>query len=114
MVPAVRLLLPGVALPLIPANRLVSILPDAVSPAAVTLRGYAEAMFRWFGHQPALTFQAFDDWKQAVAPEDAQATWDHIIRSPSHSIAKAERLLGYRPRWTSLQAVQDSVAHLLS
>jgi nucleoside-diphosphate-sugar epimerase len=87
---------------------------NAVSPAAVTLRGYAEAMFRWFGHQPDLSFLSFEEWQKGVAPEDAQATWEHIIRSPSHSIAKAERLLGYRPRWTSLQAVQHSVAHLLS
>lgn len=85
---------------------------NAVSPAALTLRGYAEAMFRWFGHQPALAFLPFDDWKAGVAPEDAQASWEHIARSPSHSITKAERLLGYRPRWTSLAAVQDSVAYL--
>lgn len=87
---------------------------NAVSPAALTLRGYAEAMFRWFGHAPDLSFLPFAEWQKTMAPEDAQATWDHIARSPSHSIVKAERLLGYSPRWTSLAAVQDSVARLLA
>ena len=44
---------------------------------------------------------------------DAQATWEHVARSPNCSIAKAERLLGYRPRYTSLQAVQEAVAWLM-
>lgn len=87
---------------------------NAVSPAALTLKGYAEAMFRWHGHDPQLSFLPFEQWKASVTPEDAEATWEHIARSPSHSISKAERLLGYAPRWTSLQAVQDSVARLLA
>ncbi len=87
---------------------------NAVSPAAITLRGYAEAMFRWFGHEPKLEFLPFDDWKATVAEDDAQATWEHIARSPCHSIAKAERLLGYAPRYSSLQAVQESVGALLA
>ena len=86
---------------------------NAVSPAALSLRGYGEAMFRHFGHDPAISTAPFDQWKAGVAPEDASATWDHISRSPCHSIAKAERLLGYRPRYTALAAVQESVAVLL-
>lgn len=87
---------------------------NAVSPAALSLRGYAEAMFRHFGHTPAITYAPFDQWKVGVAPQDAAATWEHIIRSPCHSMAKAERLLGYRPRYSSLAAVQESVAVLLT
>ena len=87
---------------------------NAVSPAALTLRGYAEAMFRFFGHEPRLTFAPFDDWKKAVTAEDAQATWEHIARSPCHSIDKGRRRLGYAPRYTSLQAVQESVGRLLA
>lgn len=85
----------------------------AVSSGALTLRGYAEAMSRWFGHEPKLEFLPYETWAEGQTPEDAQATWEHIARSPSCSIAKAERLLGYRPRYTSLQAVQESVAWLM-
>jgi len=87
---------------------------NAVSPAALTLRGYAEAMYEWFGREAAIEFSPFDEWKSSVAKADAQATWEHIARSPSHSIEKAERLVGYRPRFSSLDAVKESVAALLA
>lgn len=86
---------------------------NAVSPAAISLRGYAEAMYRWFGHEPALEFLPFESWKTTVSAEDAQATWEHVSRSPCHSIEKAASLIGYRPRFSSLQAVQESVGVLL-
>ena len=87
---------------------------NTVSPGAVTLRGYAEAMFAWFGHEPNLKFLPWPDWKALQkSEEEATATWEHITRSPSHSIAKAQRLLGYRPRYTSLDAVKESVAWLV-
>ncbi len=85
-----------------------------VSPAAVTLRGYAEAMAVWFGQEARLTFLPWDEWKTTVTPEEAQATWDHIAHSPNCSIAKAARLINYRPRYASLQAVQESVAWLIA
>jgi nucleoside-diphosphate-sugar epimerase len=80
-----------------------------VSDAAVTLRGFAEAAAGWFGRQARLAFLPWDDYKSAVAPEHAQATWEHISRSPSMSIAKARHRLGYEPRYTSLQTAADSV-----
>jgi hypothetical protein len=48
-----------------------------------------------------------------VSEKEAQITWDHISRSPNCSIAKAERLLQYRPRYTSLQAIRESVFAML-
>lgn len=86
---------------------------NAVSPQAINLRGYAEAMYRWFGHEPQLSYQPFDTWKLGVPDKDAQATWEHIVRSPSHSMAKAKRLLGYEPHYSSLEAVQEAVTWLL-
>ena len=32
---------------------------NAVSEQAVTLRGFAEALYRWFGHEPLLAFQPY-------------------------------------------------------
>ena len=43
----------------------------------------------------------------------AAATWEHICRSPNSSIDKARRLLGYEPRYTSLEAVYESVTWLI-
>lgn len=87
---------------------------NAVSPQAVNLRGYAEAMYRWFGHEPKLTYLPFEEWKQGVDSKDAEATWEHIVRSPSHSMAKAGRLLGFAPRYGSLEAVQEAVRWLIA
>ncbi len=48
-----------------------------------------------------------------VSARDAAVTEDHIRHSPHCSIEKARRLLGYEPRYTPLQAVEESVAWLL-
>ena len=84
-----------------------------VSPAAITLRGYAEAVAAWFDQQARLRFLPWPEWRATVAEADTNATWDHIAHSPSCSIAKAERLLEYRPRYSSLQAVDEAVHWLI-
>jgi nucleoside-diphosphate-sugar epimerase len=84
-----------------------------VSPAALTLRGYAEAVAAWFGQPAHLSFMPFEQWRATVSEEDAERTWDHIAHSPNCSIAKAQRLLDYQPRYTSLQAVFESVSWLV-
>ena len=84
-----------------------------VSPAALSLRGYAEAMAAWFGCPAVLRYLPWDEWKTTVSPEEASATWDHIAHSPCASIAKAERVLDYHPRYSSLQAVQESLTWLI-
>ena len=80
---------------------------------ALTLRGYAEMMGHWFGQPAVLEFAGWEQWRTTVSPEEAQATWDHIAHSPNCSIAKAQRLLGYQPRYTSLQGVQEAVTWLI-
>lgn len=81
----------------------------AVSSGALTLRGYAEAMFRHFGHEPRLAFLPWEAWAATQDEEEAKTTYEHIARSPNCAIAKAERLLGYAPRFTSLEAVVDAL-----
>jgi len=85
-----------------------------VSPAALTLRGFAEATAAWFGRTARLKFLPFDEWKRGELPADAEQTWDHIAHSPNASIEKARRLLGYAPRYSSLDAVRESVDWLVS
>lgn len=84
-----------------------------VSPAALTLRGYAEAVAAWFGQEANLKFLPWDEWRKTVMEEEAQATWEHIYRSPNASIAKAQRLIHYAPRYSSLQGIFESVSWLI-
>jgi nucleoside-diphosphate-sugar epimerase len=86
----------------------------AVSPQALTLRGYAEAVAGWFGVEPRLRFVPFDEWAVGLDPEVARTSREHIDHSPSMSIEKARTLLGYVPRYTSLQAIRESLAWLIA
>ncbi len=86
----------------------------ALSPAALTLRGYAEAVAGWFGWEAALSYEPFDVWREEVSEADAATTLGHLEHSPNcYSIAKGERLLNYQPRYSSLQAVRESVNWLI-
>ncbi len=80
-----------------------------VSPSALTLRGFAERMAAWFGQPAKLVFLPWEQWRSTVSEKDARSTWDHISHSPNCSIEKARRLLGYAPRYTSIEAVQEAV-----
>jgi nucleoside-diphosphate-sugar epimerase len=84
------------------------------SPAAMTLRGYAEAVAAHFGRPARLAFLAWEEWRRTVTEAQATATWDHIVHSPNCSIAKARQRLGYAPRYSSLEAVIESVNSLIA
>jgi nucleoside-diphosphate-sugar epimerase len=85
-----------------------------VSPAALTLRGYAESVAGWFGQAAELRFLPWNEWKDSVSSEEARDTLSHIAHSPNASISKARRLLGYEPRYSSLQAVYESLQWLIA
>lgn len=84
-----------------------------VSDRALTLRGYAEAVSSWFGQTARLSYRPYTEWATGWGKEDAEATWEHIARSPSMSTQKIVGTLGYRPGYTSLGAVHQSLAWLV-
>jgi nucleoside-diphosphate-sugar epimerase len=84
-----------------------------VSPAALTLYGYAQGVAGWFGKEAQLKFLPWDEWKQTVAEKEAEITWGHVARSPNCSIEKAKRLIGYQPRYRSLEATREAVFALI-
>ena len=81
------------------------------SPAAMTLRGYAEVVAAHFGRPARLAFLPWDEWRKGVTERSANVTWDHIARSPNYSIEKARRRIGYQPRYRSLDAIRESLFH---
>lgn len=86
---------------------------NVVSPSALTLRGYAEAVAGWFGKPANLSFLPWEEWKETATADDAKVTWDHILHSSCCSIEKARGVLGYQPRYTSLEAVRESLEWLI-
>lgn len=86
----------------------------AVSPQALSLAGFAEAMFQWFGKTPNVRFLPWKEWCDTVKDEDSiQTTYGHLMHSNVCSIEKSVRLIEYRPRYTSLQAVCECVGRMI-
>jgi nucleoside-diphosphate-sugar epimerase len=85
-----------------------------VSPAAISLADYAEAVCRWFERPPRIRFVPWEEWRSLVSEKDANIAWDHIARSPNCSIRKAQRLLDYQPQYTSLEAIRESLTWLVA
>ena len=85
----------------------------AVSCAALTLEGFARAVAAWFGKEANLRFVPWSEWVAKNNEADAAMTETSMRHSPNASIEKAKRLLGYEPRYTSLEAIHESVDWLL-
>ena len=84
-----------------------------VSEAALTLRGFAERMGAWFEKPARIKFLPWEEWKQGLTEKEIANTEDHLRHSPNCSIEKARNFLGYKPQYTSLEAVQESVTWLM-
>ena len=85
-----------------------------VSPAALTMREYAERIAWWAGREPILAFLPWEEWRARHSETDARITWDHLAHSPNCSIGKARELLGYQPRYSSLEAVEEALEWLIA
>jgi len=86
---------------------------QVVSPAAMTMRGYAESLAGWFGQPARLRFVPWEEYRGTVSDEDAQSTWVHLAHCSNYSIAKAQKVLGYQPRYSSLEGVCESLVWLI-
>ncbi len=75
----------------------------------ITMREYAKGVASWTGREAAVEFVPWRDWQTTVSDEDAALSHDHIMHSPSASIAKAETVLGFAPKFTALEAVRDAL-----
>jgi len=86
----------------------------AVSAESLTLFGYAQALYRWFGKEPQIKFLPWGEWCKHINDEElCNSTYLHIARSGTFSIEKGKRLIGYSPRYTVLEAIKESVASML-
>jgi nucleoside-diphosphate-sugar epimerase len=81
---------------------------------AMTQRGLAAGVARWFGREPALDFVGWDEFTRLAGPEQAEVTREHTTRSIAASIAQAREVLGYAPRYTSLQALNEALSWLVA
>jgi nucleoside-diphosphate-sugar epimerase len=85
----------------------------AVSTAAMTIRGYAESLAAWFGQPARLRFVPWEEYRATVSAEEAQETWDHLAHSSNCSLSKVQKLLDYRPRYSSMEGVCEALSGLI-
>jgi nucleoside-diphosphate-sugar epimerase len=83
-----------------------------VSEQAMTLRGLAGGVAGWFGREPVVELVDWAQFERRVGAEHAEATREHVARSIAASIDRARDVLGYRPRYSSLQALRESLGWL--
>jgi nucleoside-diphosphate-sugar epimerase len=83
-----------------------------VSEQAMTMRGLAAGVAGWFGREPLLDLVDWSEFERRVGAEHAGVTRDHAGRSIAASIDRARDLLGYTPRYSSLDALHESLRWL--
>jgi nucleoside-diphosphate-sugar epimerase len=83
-----------------------------VSEQAMTLRGLAAGVAGWFGREPVLDFVEWTEFERRVGAGHAEATREHVARSIAASIDRAREVLGYQPRFSSLDALHESLRWL--
>ena len=76
----------------------------------VTMIDYAHAVASWSDREAMIDLMSWEEWRLTVSERDAELTHDHMLHSPCASIAKAEKLLGFCPRYTAVEAVRDALA----
>ena len=86
----------------------------ATAPAAITMRGLGEKMYLWFGKKPNIEYLPWKEWCTKIAnPQFITSTEEHVLHSDNYSIALAEKLIDYKPRYTIFQAVCEGVLSLI-
>jgi nucleoside-diphosphate-sugar epimerase len=85
-----------------------------VSEQAMTLRGLAVGVAQWFGREPVLDFVDWDEFGRRVGPEHAETTREHTFRGITASIDRARQVLGYAPRYSTLEALNEALAWLVA
>lgn len=83
-----------------------------VSEQAMTLRGLAAGVAGWFGREPAIELLDLAEFEQRVGVEHAGVSREHVARGIAASIDRGRDVLGYRPRYSSLDALHESLRWL--
>ncbi len=83
---------------------------SAVAPYAMTMRGCSEAVAALFGRQANLAYCSLDELRDDPA---YACILSHVEESVVASPAKAERLLGFRPRYTTEEIYAECIEEML-
>lgn len=85
-----------------------------VAEQAMTMRGLAAGVAGWFGREAVLDYVSWSEFEEQVGPAHAAAARDHGQRSITASIDRARDVLGYRPRFSTLDTLRESLRWLVA
>jgi len=85
-----------------------------VAGQAMTLRGLATGVAAWFGREPVLDLVDWPEFARRAGADNAAATRAHVERSIAASIDRARAVLGYAPRYTTLDALREALRWLVA
>jgi nucleoside-diphosphate-sugar epimerase len=85
-----------------------------VAEQAMTLRGLAAGVAGWFGREPVIELVDWAEFARRVGADHASTTREHVARSIAASIDRGREILGYRPRYTALDALRESLRRLVA
>jgi nucleoside-diphosphate-sugar epimerase len=85
-----------------------------VAGQAMTLRGLAAGVARWFGREPVLELVDWAEFERCAGAGPAGTTREHTDRSITASIDRARQVLGYAPRYSSLDALHEALTWLVA
>jgi nucleoside-diphosphate-sugar epimerase len=83
-----------------------------VSEQAMTLRGLAAGVAGWFGREAVLELVDWAEFERRVGAQHAAATREHVGRGIAASIDRARAVLGFTPRYSSLDALHEALRWL--
>jgi nucleoside-diphosphate-sugar epimerase len=86
---------------------------SATAPYALMLKACAETVARYFGQTANLEYRPLEEMDHVVDAEAYRIMCENVRYSPCCSIEKAQRVLGYSPRYTTEQIYGECLEYLL-
>lgn len=82
----------------------------AVAKESMTLYGYALSLYRYFHQEPQIRFLSWEKFCDYLGNKEyIDDCYHHIARSGHYSIEKAQKLLGYEPRYTTWETIVEAM-----
>ncbi|MGK0281485.1 MAG: nucleoside-diphosphate-sugar epimerase [Patiriisocius sp.] len=84
----------------------------AVAEQSLTLLAYTEAMIERYKSKSEIGYLSLPELAEQQSDADYQDTVEHIRHSPNCSMEKARKLLGFRPRYSAIEAINIALDSL--
>lgn len=82
----------------------------ATTEAAITMAGFAEALYMHYGHTPKIKYMRLEKLEKIFLPNDYLNTTRHMMFASHCSMEKAKRVLGFVPKYSTMETILDALS----